>query len=407
MGKKGSLFANLKYVVAVFLILFLVGQLYSTLINPFSTETVYSEDNYIGIEINGLVIRNETVLTDSTKGVKSYSVGNGEKVAKNGIIANIYSSQMEVENIAKLKNLNERIKKLEEISGYNDIKAANIDLIDSKIKDYYIEYLEKSQTGIIDEDCKEAGEGFLEYTNRRQIAVGTISDFSELIAGLKAEATTLQSQIGQPIGKISSSESGYYLHSVDGYENVVNIKELSELNVEKFKEIKPNKETQENEIGKIVLDFQWYIVAEVPFNDALKLKTENNVKIKTGIASAPEISATIKYINKQSVGETALVVLECKQMNSDFADLRHLDCTIVLEEYKGLKVSNTAIRMVENQRGVYVLSTGQAKFVPVDIIYSNDSYSICKMNYGEDRSLRLYDEVIVKGKNLYDGKAVQ
>ena len=54
--------------------------------------------------------------------------------------------------------------------------------------------------------------------------------------------------------------------------------------------------------------------------------------------------------------------------------------------------------------GVYVLSGMQISFVPVEVLYYSDSYIICKKD--NEGGLKLYDRVVVKGKNLYDGKII-
>ena len=92
-------------------------------------------------------------------------------------------------------------------------------------------------------------------------------------------------------------------------------------------------------------------------------------------------------------------------MNSELASLRSGPMTVVSKEYSGLKVSKKALRVVDSQKGVYIVKGMQAKFVPVEILYSNDSIMICEKS-DEDGSLRLYDQVIVKGRNLYDGKII-
>ena len=79
--------------------------------------------------------------------------------------------------------------------------------------------------------------------------------------------------------------------------------------------------------------------------------------------------------------------------------------TIVLETYTGLQVNSKAVRFVDGEKGVYVLSGSVVHFVPVNIIYSTDSYCICETETTGVR-LKLYDEVIIKGKNLYDGKVI-
>jgi hypothetical protein len=40
-------------------------------------------------------------------------------------------------------------------------------------------------------------------------------------------------------------------------------------------------------------------------------------------------------------------------------------------------------------------------------LYTTDTYTICELDKsGNADSLRLYDEVVEKGKNLYDGKTI-
>ena len=40
------------------------------------------------------------------------------------------------------------------------------------------------------------------------------------------------------------------------------------------------------------------------------------------------------------------------------------------------------------------------------MLFSNDSYMICEKQTDDENVLRLYDEVVTRGKNLYDGKIV-
>ena len=48
----------------------------------------------------------------------------------------------------------------------------------------------------------------------------------------------------------------------------------------------------------------------------------------------------------------------------------------------------------------------QIHFVPVEIIYRQDDYILCEKKNENGNFLKLYDKVVVKGKNLYDGKIV-
>ena len=86
--------------------------------------------------------------------------------------------------------------------------------------------------------------------------------------------------------------------------------------------------------------------------------------------------------------------------------------TVVKSQYEGLKVSKKALRFIEDkegnqQQGVYVVIGMQMDFVPVKILYFGEDFVICeKQTSNEQRVRKLYDNVIVKGRNLYDGKII-
>ena len=141
-------------------------------------------------------------------------------------------------------------------------------------------------------------------------------------------------------------------------------------------------------------------------DEALKLQPGNKIKLKTKLLSTPELTATVKYINKQSLNQNVVAVFSCNTMNTELAGTRKLDLTIIYNEHEGLRVDNRAIRVVDGVKGVYVLTASQVKFIPVNIIWKGDNYSIAELQASNDKVLRIYDEIIVKGKNLYDGKFI-
>ena len=72
---------------------------------------------------------------------------------------------------------------------------------------------------------------------------------------------------------------------------------------------------------------------------------------------------------------------------------------IVLKTYKGLKVNSRSVRIKDGEKGVYVKLGSVIKFVKTDIIYNTKDYVIVDSDYGSG-SLKIYDDVIVEGKNL-------
>ena len=70
------------------------------------------------------------------------------------------------------------------------------------------------------------------------------------------------------------------------------------------------------------------------------------------------------------------------------------------------------MRVVDGVQGVYVLTGNIVTFKRLDVIYTGDDYVISKKIYDtvkDDNNIpyvKLYDEVIVEGKDLSDGKII-
>ena len=399
-----SIVSFFKWLAIGFAVFYVFMQVYSVFINPVTTDTVYAYSTFSGYETTGYIIRNETVVTNSTEGALSFSVEDGGRVAKDGTIATIYKNEQDAENSGRLEQLSKRIELLETIQSYNDVNAADIPSINNKIHSALISVVEGTQNGSV--DGREDLDRLLEMLNRKQIVTGQLSDFKALIASLKIEKDSLEAAISAPAGILKSPESGYVVCSVDGYEGVVSADTLSELTAEGLKELKPS-ENDSDAVCKIVSDYQWYIACDLPFDESLNLKSGDKVTLMTELVSAPELEVTVKYINKQSVTDSAVVVFACDTMNNELASTRFLDLTVVYSRHDGLKVDNRAIRKVDGTLGVYVLIASQVKFVPINILWTGENYSIAERQASDSKVLRMYDEIIVKGKKLHDGKIIK
>ncbi len=394
----------LKWAAVIFVVVYLIAQVYSGLINPVTTDTVYIHSSYTGYDTTGFVVRNETVISDKVDGILSYEVSDGGRVSKGGTIAVAYSNSMAADNRIKIEQLEKRIATLEKIQTYNDLNAADLTTVNNSIHTALTQIAANTQGGQV--NTTEHYDILLEGMARRQIITGEATNFNSLLTVLKAERDSLKASVGESGGKVVSPNSGYVIYTVDGYENSLAVDDMKSLTADKLKAVK-SEQVSNDAVCKIVSDYEWYVAAVIPFSESLNLKEDGKVTLRTSLQSVPELTATVKYINKQSVGSDAVVVFACDTMNFELAQVRNIDITIVYNQYDGLKVDNRAIRIVDGQKGVYVLLASQVRFVPVEVIWSGENFSIVKREASEKKVLRIYDEIIVKGKNLYDGKIVE
>lgn len=394
----------LKFFVVLLIAVFFVHQAAAAVYKPISTESATYYTAADGLNITGLIIRNETLVKSQSGGVMHFIASDGSRVAKDGVIANIYDNESASITLTNIDSVNTKITDIEEMLSYNDLEAADLDMVNSRVQKS-LDSMIVSVSGGNYNNYSECKENLLSSLNRRQIAMGETADFSSQLAALKSELATLSASLPAAKGTIKAEKSGYFVSKTDGYEQTLTTDILDTLTPEKLDSVKAE-QTPADVIGKIVSDYEWYIAAKVSINESLKYKEGDSLIIYTSVKSYPQMPVTVKKINISESSSSAVLIFECSDMNSELASMRSGPMTVVKKEYSGLKVPKNALRVVDSKRGVYVLTGMQIKFVEVNVLFSNDSYIICEKQTEDENVLRLYDEVVTRGKNLYDGKIV-
>lgn len=392
--------------VIVLLAVFLIHQIYSAVYSPITTESAQFVTETDGISFTGMIVRNEITIDKTDGGVMHLLVSDGERVAKNGTIADIYVSEKDSLAVSEIKEIKTQISDIETIQGYNDLAAVDINLLNSKITDTMGNMMFKASNGDFNSARKDEYD-LLTMMNRKEMVIGNSTDYSQQLDNLKSRLSALEGSLSEPVDKISAVSSGFFVSQVDGYETVLTADNLDRLTPEFMDSVTADEGKISGKIGKIVSDYTWYIAAGMTANQSLAYKKGDVVKVKTQLKSNPYIKVTVEQINMSEDRERAIILFSCQEMNAELAAMRTGAMTVINGEYDGLKVVKSALRVSDNKTGVYVISGMELKFVTVKVLYQTDDYVICeKADASENTELRLYDKVVVKGKNLYVGKII-
>ncbi len=394
----------IKIILCIIAIVFIVHQIYSSTYKPITTVSAEYYTAVEGFPINVTIIREENIICSDTSGALHFTLADGERSEKNGVIANVYSDANASVTVNRIDQLEERIHDIEEIQSYNDVEGADIKLINNKVNSSLNEQIRGIATDNFTSVESDSSE-LLTNISRRQMITGEQSDFSERLNELKTELDTLNASLPQPIGSIRTEEAGYFLSTVDGYETVLSCDEIDSLTPERIDSLKVAT-IPKNAIGKVVSGYTWYLAAKVNISDSLKYKIGDELTLKTTLKTTPQIDVKVEKINTSKEKDNAVIIFSCQQMNSELASIRHGSMTIINSTHSGLKLPAKALRLQDGKAGVFVRSGMTIKFVSVNVIYKTDEYIICEQQVSNESVLRLYDDVVVKGKNLYDGKIV-
>ena len=103
-------FSPLKIFIILVLAVFLFRQIFFTFYKPISTQTAVYRTTNDGFDITGVVIRNETYVTSSKDGVLHFMIEDGNRVSKNGVIANIFKNEDASITLSQIESVSKKIK---------------------------------------------------------------------------------------------------------------------------------------------------------------------------------------------------------------------------------------------------------------------------------------------------------
>lgn len=439
MGAK--IFKRLGAVVVSILLLVYIGfQIYNVTYTGIQTETATYKEVYDSVETTGYIVRNEAVLTSDSAGVLTYLLEDGEKVEKGGKVAEIYASAGDVTAQKRMQTLKAEIDRLKQLSTVADMAyATSPESLDKQISQDLTTMLENINQGSYSKI--EASRNDLVYLlNERQIITGKAENFDARIATLQAELDGLTAGHAASTGAVTSPMAGYFISSPDGYENGFSYADVRKLTAEQVKEGPKQAAVSSNTVGKIVSGLNWYVVCLMSPEEAIRIYPGmDGVYLNMPFASTERVPVTVAAVNQTDRSSEAAVVLQCNYMNNELANARQEAIQVDLETKSGIMVSNRAIhfdtvyRTVTDEngavvkdeegkpvkegkrvKGVYVRHGSELNFKEIVEVYASDTFTICDPApeegalFNEDAgTVKLYDEVVVKGTDLRDGKIIR
>ena len=147
-----------------------------------------------------------------------------------------------------------KIDDINSILSFNDLEAANLELINNRVNDNLNALIMSTAAGNFG-DIPKTSEELLFALNRRQAALGDTSSFATQLSALNSQLETLNSSLTGVQGEVTAVQSGYFLSKTDGYEGVLNAENLEGITPEFLDGLKSEK-TAGNVVGKIVSDYE-------------------------------------------------------------------------------------------------------------------------------------------------------
>ena len=368
-----------------------------------SAETMVVTDGTISQTetLTGYYVREEKVVSsDKNKNGMQQIVTEGQKVAANESIFRYYS-ESENDNKAKINEIDEKIQKLVETS---DIGLYNSDLrlIDSQMLDS----LKNISTYNSIQNIKELKSTIKVLENKKAEIVASSTTNDSEISKLISERKTLEKQRDADSTYIKAPISGILSYRIDRLEDQLKFSDINNYNSEYLENLNLDAgkiiSTSTTE-GKIVNNFECYVITNSSSEEAKKAKVKDRVQIT--IPTGRTIDARVANIIEEQNGSRTIAIKFSDNID-EVTSYRKVSFDVIWWNSSGYKVKNSGIIEENNLHYVIRSRQGHLKKVLVKIKKQTDTYSIVKnysaselkeLNYDKKAltSLMLNDEILL------------
>lgn len=409
-----------KHVVrAIMLLLFLGAAAYFAVyayhifFGGYETATVYNYTGQSTLPAEGYLVREETVLSDGGS-LEEIVVAEGENVALGDVVARVYRSENALEQHRRLEALETELERLEYIRSRgteeSDAMRLNGEIV-TAMTDLKANAARQDFTNLDDRV-----ESLQDLIFRRDFTYSTSSTLSQQIDAVEEQIAELRSATESAVSTVYSPAAGIFSGLVDGYESCLTVDALTDLTPASLREMAGNKASVSGqELGKVITSFRWYYAA-ILSQDVTKHLSSGDTATVNFEGSTGAQRMTVQSISAADENGKVAVVFVSNRSLSSTTLLREQNVDVAYGTYEGLRIPARALRADQEtgQLGVYRISGAQAQWVPVELIFTGSDYYLVRSVTEENMSqlqeaerLKPGDEVLVRGKNTYDGKVIK
>ena len=392
--------------MSAFVIIYVICQMFRFGGSDYATQTVYEQTVNDTIPVEGIIFRDETVIPVGGNGIISCNYAVGEKVSTKTQLGSVYQNQAAIDEQRELKNVEQTLETLQKIQQNGDAsEIVKPEVLNSSISEYGERLIAARDTENFSK-LSDIRTGLTETYAKRDILMDSGADYTETIENLTNQRDSLKAGLGGTSQAFYSTAAGYFVDHVDGQEEILTedyMQSLTAGQISDFVKSYPGYQADSTSV-KIVKDHNWYYAVTVSEEHVKSLKAGNKATLQFP-TQKESVPVKVESVDFDEASGLYKVVFLGDTINDFLLSTRVQSAEVLVSSYKGLKVPKEAIRFKDDEMGVYIKTMNKVYFRKLDKLYETDDFVISKTYYGNNEGyLELYDDVIVKGKDLYDQK---
>lgn len=394
----------------VFFLVYITASFVFSAGSSISTTVVKSGSVEDSVFAKGYVFKDSVVIKSPSAGYVDCLLEDEEKAEKGQAVVAVYKDEGNAGIKKEIQQLDEKIENLEKNIKYksaiDEDSAKKEQIISGGLKSLGVLSDRRDISGVY--DVKKEIDAMLSKN-------GTNENSEAELATLKSQKSELEKSLSEKANIIYAETAGCFTPTVDGGEELfsasklekegINHSYIKQLESLKLKNAVTSKTEAGAPVGKITDNFKWYLAVEISAAESELLKKGDEIKIRFPEYDSASVAGTVTSISGEEDGKVIVTVRSNKYIKSVYK-ISKADVQLIKNVYSGIKIPQEALRIVDGKKGVYVRRGNMVKFFSIEIKYTDDEWVITPENE-QGNGLKLYDEVIVSGRNLYDNKIIE
>lgn len=335
--------------LAVILFLFIFRHLftwgYSRVASYFVNTYIVEErmiDNKFSRE--GLIVRDEKLITAPWEGYLLWAVEDGERIGAGKMVAEI------VEEVSP-ETVEEEEELRETSNSHETLEALEIE----------------NKTGVMVDNLRD------------NMAWGDMITARDYYQELKyfSQEVMVRKSFTRGKSKIVTPFSGIAVFHTDGLEDLLTPENVNFLSYEQMQDFEPNirkinageRVRQGAPLVKIVDNYSWYFSVYVNSSQIDKIRDQGRTKLSFSFAPGEEVTARLYSVEEDEDNKYQVTFIITEHLE-DFYLHRQVKADIIYDSFRGITIPSSALVEKDGEPGVYSVEKAMIKFRPVEVVSS-------------------------------------
>ena len=359
----------------------------------------------------GVLIKNEKVNQVKLSGAAEIYAKDGNRVGKNQILAMLYGNTEDAALIKEFAEINKKINAIQKSDADNFIYISDAMQLESQISDDVDDLVQAASSNDFSK-ISEYKYKISTATAQKAIARGeTVTTPAEEMIALQTRKNEIEVLLGKSANIILSDMAGIYAEGKDGFEETLSPDNIDTLTPEDIKDVIKNSKNGGNlndknvYTYKIIDNFSYYVAVNLDSVISEGIKVGDSAIVRFSDFSQNDNKATVEYVSSPDEEGNRMIVVHCNSYIKNLLSQRVVNVEFIKSSVSGYKVSVEHIHTYDNAVGLYIKRGAVMRFLPVDIVYSNEEEAIVT-SADKSMPIKSYDEIVTSAPEFKDGKVI-